>query len=332
MQGSESTTVEELELRVFTKGEPPNDALTVTATQLPLRFHGSGRDLAALYLRNLVLSVLTLGFYAPWGRTAIRRYVWASLQVGDTRLRYHGTPRELLFGHVLWTIVISIYLLGTELLGRTVAVGGGVAFLLLWIYSQYASRAYQYSRTSWRGLRFGLAGSPVAWTAGGLVGVAAIGASLGILWPFLLADAGKRFVGDVRYGNARTTQGHDLTTRSLGWTTFFNALLIGPTLGLFWWRLKARLFNRLLADARLDNLRLVSTLRGRDLLFAHLLLSLGSLATLGLAYPWLKAEQLRFLSGKLMVEANGKSAAVAAPVARSRGVGDAIADGIDIGL
>lgn len=306
---------------------------TVEAREIPLTFHGRGGELAALCLRNLVLSVLTLGLYAPWGRTAIRRYVWGAIAVGDTRLRYHGNPRELLFGHVLWTFVLGGLALGAELIGEGAAAIALLGLYVLWIFSVFGSRAYLFSRTSWRGIRFGLEGSRVAWFFRVLGSWVVVCLTCGLATSWRLQSLGKRMVGSVRYGDAKVTQGHSLASGSPTWALFGDLVLCGLTWGFYWWAAKANFFNRLVRDARIDNLQLESQLRGRDLFRAQFQLYLGTILTCGLAYPWLKCNELRILTDKLRVVSTGAGLARATETKASRGAfADVVADGMDFGL
>ena len=147
-------------------------------------YDGKLGELYGIYLRHLTLMVLTLGWSRFWGRTRLRRYLWNHVSILGDRFEYRGRGIELLIGFVL-----VLAMLGG--LGRADVAGLGVrlprdalpgfGFLNLFYLSivfigiplafvgQYAGLRYKLSRTRWRGIRCGMAGS--AWSYGGLATV-----------------------------------------------------------------------------------------------------------------------------------------------------------------
>jgi len=134
-------------------------------------YDGKLAELYAIYLRHLVLMLLTLGWSRFWGRTRIRRYLWNHFAVLGDRFEYRGRGRELLIGFLLAVLMLAVW--------------GGLMWLV-WIYvfhekpfanfglfdifwlsvaligfplayvGQYAGLRYRLSRTRWRGIRCAL--------------------------------------------------------------------------------------------------------------------------------------------------------------------------------
>ena len=65
-----------------------------------LEFLGQGRELFRIYLVNFWLKLLTLGFYHPWAKARLFRYLYASTRLYDTDFQFHGNGRELFTGWV----------------------------------------------------------------------------------------------------------------------------------------------------------------------------------------------------------------------------------------
>ena len=63
-----------------------------------LEFLGQGRELFRIYLVNFWLKLLTLGFYYPWAKARLFRYLYASTRLYDTDFQFHGNGRELFTG------------------------------------------------------------------------------------------------------------------------------------------------------------------------------------------------------------------------------------------
>jgi len=142
-------------------------------------YDGKLGELYAIYLRHLVLMVLTLGWSRFWGRTRLRRYLWNHLSILGDRFEYRGRGLELFIG---FAIVLSIALLvggliwiawdhlpadklpdnmrPLDVLPLLLALVG----LPLAFVGHYAGLRYKLSRTRWRGLRCTMMGS--AWGYG----------------------------------------------------------------------------------------------------------------------------------------------------------------------
>jgi uncharacterized membrane protein YjgN (DUF898 family) len=71
--------------------EAPPPAPELTPSR-PL-YDGKLGELYAIYLRHLVLMLLTLGWSRFWGRTRIRRYLWNHFALLGDRFEYRGGGR-----------------------------------------------------------------------------------------------------------------------------------------------------------------------------------------------------------------------------------------------
>ena len=120
------------------------------------------KRLIGLSFKNLLFTILTLGLYNFWARTAVRRHVWAGTIINDEPLEYRGRGMELFIGFLLVTfcvllpgslvIALAHFFLDPVLAGVLVAVFYLAAIYLSFV-ALYRARAYLLSRTSWRGIR-----------------------------------------------------------------------------------------------------------------------------------------------------------------------------------
>lgn len=152
-----------------------NEALAIGAqppAPLPplgrrLIFHGSGAPLFGIFLRNLALSIVTLGIYYFWGKVRARRYILGHVEFEGDRFGYHATGKELLLGWVkvagffavlfLMQIVVPL-VWNSPVVGALFGVGLYLVFLLIYPIAIIGSRRFRLSRTSWRGIRFSFRG------------------------------------------------------------------------------------------------------------------------------------------------------------------------------
>jgi len=142
-------------------------------------YDGKLGELYAIYLRHLILMVLTLGWSRFWGRTRLRRYLWNHLAVLGDRFEYRGRGLELLIGFLLAVVMLAAWAAAMwlvwiqvfhekpfasfglfDLFSLSVAL---IGFPLAYV-GHYAGLRYRLSRTRWRGIRCAMAGS--AWRYG----------------------------------------------------------------------------------------------------------------------------------------------------------------------
>jgi len=144
-------------------------------------YDGKLGELYGIYLRHLLLMVLTLGWSRFWGRTRLRRYLWSHFSVLGDRFEYRGRGLELFIGFMLVLLILGVWagllwLIWHFSIERRALPGFGMLDLFyislafigfpLAFVGQYASLRYRLSRTRWRGIRGAMAGS--AWGYGAM--------------------------------------------------------------------------------------------------------------------------------------------------------------------
>ena len=146
-------------------------------------FRHSGKliDVMGLAAKNALLTIVTLTLYRFWARTSMRRRIWSRVWILGDALEYTGTAWELFRGFLIalpcfFLPAIFVYYIAPLAMDPAAAGSLGLGFYLcavpLVAAGRYLMRRYQLSRTRWRGIRLGLAGSASAfafassgWTA-----------------------------------------------------------------------------------------------------------------------------------------------------------------------
>lgn len=130
-------------------------------------FHGSWTDFARIALPNVLLTLVTLGFYRFWATTRERQYLWGQTRFIDEPLEWTGRGIELFIGFVMVffvivipIVVIQFVLQGMLLQGEPGAAAAMVIGLFLLIFyliglAYFRALRYRLSRTYWRGIRGG---------------------------------------------------------------------------------------------------------------------------------------------------------------------------------
>lgn len=205
------------------------------------RYDGKLAEIYAIYLRHLVLMMVTLGWSRFWGRTRIRRYLWTHMSIFGDRFEYRGRGIELMIGFVLVLVVLAVWggavwlvvkfafddkwpaqfgLLDTFYLSL-VLIGIPLSFV-----GQYAGLRYKLSRTRWRAIRWSLAGS--AWRYGAIATFLtfANAVTVQLLTPVVSVNLARPRLANVGLGNERfefAGQAGDIYGRYVGYY-FLNIL------------------------------------------------------------------------------------------------------------
>lgn len=130
-------------------------------------FTGSWREFAPIAFTNLLLTLVTLGFYRFWATARERRYLWDRTRFLGEPLEWTGAGREMFFGFLvamlLFVPIVAFLQFGVQALilrgaPGIAAVGGLVALLALYYLAgvaRFRALRYRLSRTYWRGIRGG---------------------------------------------------------------------------------------------------------------------------------------------------------------------------------
>ncbi|EAR20690.1 YjgN family protein [Nitrococcus mobilis] len=315
---------------------------TETIGHRRIRHYGSGGELFAIFIVNLLLKIATLGIYHFWAKTRVRRYLWTQTDFNGERLEYTGTGGELLVGFLkaiglCILVVIGITALNgaaTALLGPAGHTGTIVVCALLIAFAtgaaRYASRRYRLTRTRYRGIRFGLQGS--AWRYGmfafgyGLLVIV----TLGLATPWMRMALDRYVYTHQRFGSLEFEfdgRGGDL------FKVFALCLLFAiPTLGLSLIWYAAAEARYVASRLRLGPVRFELTVTGGQLLGLVLVNLLLILVTLGFGLPWVAVRTLRFFSERTRIIGEPNYDAVLQAQEAAGATGEGIADAFDLGI
>ncbi|MDY0872954.1 YjgN family protein [Dongia rigui] len=145
------------------------------AEQQRTHFVYDGRlgELYWIFIKNILLTILTLSIWRFWGKTRIRRYLWSHTSLAGDRFEYTGTGGELFVGFIIVMVAFVIANIGITALHIVLEPGSMFHFAAQWIFgvfivyltfvAQYAAQRYRLTRTLWRGISGGMTGSAWAW-------------------------------------------------------------------------------------------------------------------------------------------------------------------------
>lgn len=163
-------------------------------------------------IKNKLLAIPTLGLYRFWGKTHLRRQLWHSTKIGDDRLVYHGTAKELFIGFlialVLLSVVFFVFNVGLQLFSLTNEAVAAISqlvtmlfLLLFWEFARYRLWRYRLSRTSFRTVRFFQEGSAIKYALMFLLYGFLTVITLGWLYPVMRAKLLSYRLNNMAFGS-----------------------------------------------------------------------------------------------------------------------------------
>jgi uncharacterized membrane protein YjgN (DUF898 family) len=304
-------------------------------------FHGAGGTLFGIYVVNILLTIVTLGFYRFWGRVKVRRFMLSQTAFEGDRFAYHGTGKELLLGFVKALLFLGLPIMALSAVAR---LSGDVkihiatrAFTYLLVFTfipiaMVGARRYRLSRTSWSGIRFSFRGRPWAFVRIFMLATLLNAVTLTLYYPFFQTRQQMFMVSNSHFG--RRPFRFDGRGRDLFGPYVVALLLLVPTLGLYFFWFSARKTRYFWDHTFFETARFRSTMTGRALLAQSIVNVMMLIFTLGLAWPWVSIRRTRFEFAYLSVEGPLDLAGIVQEPQLATATGDALSSllGADVGF
>ena len=119
----------------------------------PLEFTGSGSEYFRVWIVNLLLTIVTLGFYTPLARRRTAQYFYGHTLVADNPLEFTAQTRRMLVGFILFAALYAALKIASETGQDTVVgvmlLGGAVLAPYFW----GSAMRFRFNATRWRGVR-----------------------------------------------------------------------------------------------------------------------------------------------------------------------------------
>ena len=123
-----------------------------------MHFIGQGREFFDIWIVNIILSIITLGFYTPWAKVRKKRYFYNNTFLYSDNFEYHADPKKILAVRlsviifmVVATYIVSIYI-------RNYLVGPLIFIAILPSLILYKTKS-DAEMTSYRDIRFSFNGT-----------------------------------------------------------------------------------------------------------------------------------------------------------------------------
>ncbi len=122
-----------------------------------LKFEGSGREYFKIWIVNVLLTIVTLGFYYPWAKVRNRRYFYANSILNDRNFEYHATGKQLFVGFLISMALFITYVVIQQVspIGSLMLIGA-LFIAIPWLI--WRSMMFNMRMTSFSNVRFDFAG------------------------------------------------------------------------------------------------------------------------------------------------------------------------------
>lgn len=305
-------------------------------------YEGSIGTIYGIWIKSILLTIFTLGIYAFWGKTEMRKYLAGSIKFSDDFFEYTGTGGELFIGFLkaMGYFILGYIALIALVLGLMPLMDPFLATVILFIIvfvvmilvggiAIYGSLRYRLSRSKWRGIRGQLKGSAWEFAKKYLAYVSLNVITLGILASKNDVRTYDYLAKNASFGTANAEFDGDPENKELFWSNLKTILLFVPTLGFSRMWYQAKFTNYAFAHTTLDNLRLKGTFTGGEILGFFLLNLLLIIFTLGLGIPVVLHNTMKFLTENVSVLGDVNTSKIAQAPETGDGSGEGLDDLLD---
>lgn len=118
-----------------------------------LSFHGSGLEYFKIWIVNILLTVITLGFYYPWAKVRRNRYFYGNTALEDRNFEYHATGKQLFLSYLIALALFIVYVFVSQIFPPL----GALFFLALFVLIPWVivrSMMFNMRMTSFSNVRF----------------------------------------------------------------------------------------------------------------------------------------------------------------------------------
>jgi len=119
----------------------------------PLEFTGTGGEYFRVWIVNLLLAIVTLGFYTPLARRRTAQYFYGHTLVAESPLEFTAQTKRMLVGFILFAALYACLKIasntGQDTVVAVMMLGGAALAPYFW----GSAMRFRFNATRWRGVR-----------------------------------------------------------------------------------------------------------------------------------------------------------------------------------
>lgn len=298
-----------------------------TEQTMEFGYQGEGGKLFGLYLKNILMSIITLGIYSFWGKVEINKYLFSHINLADRSFGYHATGKEKFRAFV---IAIVFFLGVFALLGGIGFVAPKVAPFIMGVaaiafyfwgipFVVVGKHQFLLSRTSWSNVRFRFNGTYKGYLPIHIKGLLLTIVTLGIYSPWFINNTISYLLNNSNVGDKSFS--YDGNGKDFFFMLFKGYLLTIITLGIYGPWMMADVYKYFIGRSKLENGKLKSEITGGDIWLIYLAI----IFSFGIALPFALNHAFKVFFSKLSLEGSPEDLANIQNVSDSSA--SALADG-----
>lgn len=164
---------------------PPVPFSAEVAQDSRFEFHGNASEYFGIWIVNLVLTILTIGFYAPWAKVRRLRYFYGNTTLANRNFDFTGIPSKILIGRLIAAAVYFLFAFGGQY-SPTVALIGFVLLFLVIPWLLRATFRFNARNSKYSNSRLFFSGSNAGMYKVFFLSLLITVFSLGIMFPYAL--------------------------------------------------------------------------------------------------------------------------------------------------
>lgn len=172
----------------------------IAAGPARFQFSGTGGEYFRIWIVNLLLTIVTLGLYAPWAKVRNRQYFYGNTSLDGASFEYTADPVKLLIGRLIALAALVLYYFA----GNVSPEAASLAWVLLMCAVPWAlnkSLAFNARNSVHRNIRFRFVGDYGQAFIVCVLWPMAAALTLGILAPVAIQRWKRYTLAGHRYGN-----------------------------------------------------------------------------------------------------------------------------------
>lgn len=184
---------------------PPQPSQSVSAAMaapvkiFPLSFTGITGEYFRIWIVNMMLTLVTLGFYTPWARVRTRRYFHANTHLDGHAFDYLAKPINILWGYLIVLVIVGGYY-AAGIFNPIFTLPFLALYLIFGPWVVYKAMRFKAHNTSYRNVRFEFHGT-VGEAYGIYLGMALLlPLTFGLITPFWIMKQKEYFYKNLSFG------------------------------------------------------------------------------------------------------------------------------------
>lgn len=131
----------------------PTQELATPRRLAQVRFTGQGAEYFGIWIVNILLMIVTLGFYAPWAKVRNNQYFYGHTLIDDSSFQYLADPWVIFRGRLLAIGAVIVWVVVGELF-PLLSLGLLLLLLLALPWIVIRSLKFHASNSAYRNIRF----------------------------------------------------------------------------------------------------------------------------------------------------------------------------------